>query len=46
MQLHKLPSNNGKRVGYKRKKKKNMTHNFTVRPFKGTSEYWKQRAWD
>lgn len=45
MQLHKLPSNNGKRVGYI-KKKKNLTHNFTVRPFKGTSEYWKQRAWD
>ena len=44
MQLHKLQSNNGE--WDIKEKKKNMTHNFTVRPFKGTSEYWRQRAWD
>lgn len=43
-QLHKLPYYNGKRVRCKRKK--DMTHNSTVRPFKATSEYWKWRAWD
>ncbi len=43
-QLHKLPYYNGKRVRCKRKK--DMTHNSTVRPFKATSEYWKRRAWD
>lgn len=29
-----------------KEKKKDMTHNSTVRPFKDASEYWKRRAWN
>jgi len=43
MHLHKQQSNNGE-WDIKEKQNKNMTHYFKVRPFKSTSEYWKQRA--